>query len=304
MRRESHYVQIARVSYRYMQKILPKYKHPKSPQKYTYPQLATCVVLMLYIQFCNRDMEDWLLATDRVCDVLGLRTIPDHTTLYRSFKSLRLAEWEAILRLLLEEHQKPEKWFIADTTNYRLSHASLYYITRTGRQYNDWVKGGYIMGLDSKLIVGWRVGRGATGDQRYLAPLKRQAARYGQRVSNYRDWVVLADSGFDAKEAIPGDLIPLNQHGQKRIARADRQARQDFVDQAKLDGFFGQRWWIETVMSVIKRKFGEGVRSRSIRLQRREAMIKALLYNLRVVVQKNALFVHFTVFATEQFKTE
>ena len=305
MERESHYVQIARKAYSYARAVLPKYKHPKSPHKYGYAQLASCVLLMLYVKLSYRDMEEWLLATNRVCDVLGLTVVPDHTTLCRTFHSLRMQEWEQLLRAILQEHQQAEQWFIADTTNYRLNHASLYYITRTGRQYNDWIKGGYIMGFESKLIVGWRVGRGAMGgDQRYLQPLKRQAARYGQRWKNYRDWVVMADSGFDAKDAIPDDLIPLNQHGQKRIVKQHRQLRQDFVDQAKMDGFWGYRWWIETVMSVIKRKFGEGVRSRSIRLQRREAVAKAFLYNLRIVVTQLLHFVQITVFATKQFKTK
>jgi hypothetical protein len=43
---------------------------------------------------------------------------------------------------------------------------------------------------------------------------------------------------------------------------------------------FGQRWKSETVHSVIKRLFGDVIRSRSWRLQRREPMLKALVYNL------------------------
>jgi hypothetical protein len=45
---------------------------------------------------------------------------------------------------------------------------------------------------------------------------------------------------------------------------------------------FGQRWKVETVNSVIKRKFGDTIRSRSLRLQRREAIVKALVYNIHV----------------------
>jgi hypothetical protein len=47
-----------------------------------------------------------------------------------------------------------------------------------------------------------------------------------------------------------------------------------------LDGLFGQRWQSETVHAVIKRLFGDVIRSRSWQLQRREPMLKALVYNL------------------------
>jgi hypothetical protein len=49
---------------------------------------------------------------------------------------------------------------------------------------------------------------------------------------------------------------------------------------ARLDGLYGQRWKTETVNSVIKRKFGDTIRSRSTRLQLREPIIKALVYNI------------------------
>ncbi|MCB8976372.1 MAG: hypothetical protein H6657_27135 [Ardenticatenaceae bacterium] len=59
-----------------------------------------------------------------------------------------------------------------------------------------------------------------------------------------------------------------------------RQARADLVAVARLDGLFGQRWKVETVISVIKRKFGDAIRARKYYLQRREPAIKMLVYNL------------------------
>jgi hypothetical protein len=61
----------------------------------------------------------------------------------------------------LLEQLKPEEEAIAvDTTHFRLQHAGAYYMTRTGRQYCDWVKGGYAVGTASQLVLGWRSGRG------------------------------------------------------------------------------------------------------------------------------------------------
>lgn len=63
-----------------------------------------------------------------------------------------------------------------------------------------------------------------------------------------------------------------------------RQARAELVAQARLDGLYGQRWKSETVNSVIKRKFGETIRSRIWFLQHREALIKGLVYNIHRLV--------------------
>jgi len=52
------------------------------------------------------------------------------------------------------------------------------------------------------------------------------------------------------------------------------------VSAARLDGFYGQRWKTETVNSVIKRKFGQAIRSHKRSLQNREPILKGLIYNI------------------------
>jgi len=56
--------------------------------------------------------------------------------------------------------------------------------------------------------------------------------------------------------------------------------RAELVLQARLDGLDGQGWKCETVHSVIKGKFGDTLRSRKRSRQRREPIIKVLVYNI------------------------
>ncbi len=49
---------------------------------------------------------------------------------------------------------------------------------------------------------------------------------------------------------------------------------------ARLDGLLGQRWKTETVISVIKRKLGDTIRSRKTHLRDLEPIIKGLVYNI------------------------
>ncbi|MCB8981099.1 MAG: hypothetical protein H6657_27145 [Ardenticatenaceae bacterium] len=65
-RRESQFVTFARMAHNLAQKEFAPYSHPKSPRKYTQPQLVTCILLMHRLRLSYRDMEEWLLASDAV----------------------------------------------------------------------------------------------------------------------------------------------------------------------------------------------------------------------------------------------
>jgi len=73
---ETRYVKVARLAYQIAKEQLALYSHPRSPHRYTLPQLATCVILTFYLNKSYRDTGQWLLATDKVCSVLGLTTQP------------------------------------------------------------------------------------------------------------------------------------------------------------------------------------------------------------------------------------
>lgn len=79
--RESRYVTVAKRAYRLTKQALPKDSHAKSPPHFELPQLAAGVLMLFYLDLSYRDMEEWLLATDKVCQALELPRIPDHTTL-------------------------------------------------------------------------------------------------------------------------------------------------------------------------------------------------------------------------------
>jgi len=278
-RRESRYVRVARLAYSIARQTLPQYTHPKSPHIYTFPQLTACVLLGFYLDVSYRDLEEWLLATDQVCRVLELKRVPDHTTLYRTYRKLRMKDLERMKRALLEQLDVEEEMIAADSTGYRLTQASAYYQSRAGRTYREWIKGVYAVGTDSQLILAWRQGRGPGSDAPFLGGLRRDARRYGHYEGRRLHWTMLADGGFDGRGVQGGDLIPpVRRHG--KLSAAERRARADLVSAARLDGIYGQRWKSETVHSVIKRKFGDSIRSRKRSHQRREPAVKGLVYDL------------------------
>jgi IS5 family transposase len=278
-KRESKYVRFARLAYAIARASVPRYAHPKSPQRFTQPQLVVCLLFSQYLNLSYRNTEEWLLASAEVREVLELTRVPDHSTIARMLKRLTLARLEAMLNDVLRQLEGQEEVIAVDATGFRFTCASAYYTTRSGRRYRDWVKGVYAVGTRSQLILAGASAHHGVHDTRFLSALKRRIARHGRQHNGRRDWLLLADAGFDCARLTDRDLAPPIRRGGK-LVDPDRKARADLVSQARLDGVFGQRWKGETVHSVIKRLFGDVIRSRSWRLQRREPLLKALVYNL------------------------
>jgi len=273
----SRYQRVAELAYRLTKHRLPQYLHKHSPHRFTWPQLAACVLVMFYLNLSYRDMEEWLLVSDHICQVLELAEVPDHSTLCRAFQRLRMAQLRDLQRTLLQALQVSESTIGIDSTGLRLDQASAYYQFRNGKPKRDWIKGTYAVGTTSQLIVGTYASYGRFQDAVLLTAMRRQARPYAQR-----RWNLVADAGFDGRQVHVGDLIPpVRRHGTLRAP--DRLARADLVAQARLDGLYGQRWKCETAHSVLKRKFGDTLRSRSARRQFREILVKGLIYNLHVV---------------------
>ena len=124
---ESRYVKATWIAYQLASSSVPRYAHPKSPHRFTQPQLVACVLLTFYLDLSYRDMEEWLLATEKVCQVLELTCVPDHSTLSRTFKKLRLSDLTAMKATLLTAMAVEAEVVAGDSTSFRLSQASAYY---------------------------------------------------------------------------------------------------------------------------------------------------------------------------------
>ena len=149
--RESRYVTVARIAYHLAQQALPRYAHPKSPHHFTLPQLASCVLLMFYLDCSYRDMEQWLLASEAVCRALDLPRVSGHTTLQRAYHKLRVPDFERMKNQLLAEiDPQPEEAIATDSSELVPGNASQSYRTRSGRAYSPWGRGIYAVGTRSQ----------------------------------------------------------------------------------------------------------------------------------------------------------
>ena len=98
---------------------------------------------------------------------------------------------------------------------------------------------------------------------------------------------VCADKGYDSennhrfviKELKAKSFISIRNYGNKRIPRNKRkyrnQARREFDEK-----LYHQRSKIETIFSVIKRKYGSCLKARTFDSQKKETICKLVAYNL------------------------
>ena len=109
--------------------------------------------------------------------------------------------------------------------------------------------------------------------------------------------VILTDAGYDSeanhvfcRERLGvGSLIPAKTR--RYVAGPSGRYRAEMVTSlgcATLDAegqpgprtTYGQRWLVETLMSVVKRKWGEALAARLPAMQERQALLRGLVYNL------------------------
>ncbi len=80
--------QFTRVAYENAKKALPEYSHPKSPKKYTQPQLFAILALRIFLKEDYRGILQILSEWTELRSILELDQLPDHSTLCYAEKRL------------------------------------------------------------------------------------------------------------------------------------------------------------------------------------------------------------------------
>jgi transposase-like protein DUF772 len=110
---------------------VPMYTHKKSPHIYSFPQLLSCVLLKIYIKNISyRDLEELLMSWTDVREELGLRAVPDHSTLNRAQNRVSNKQIQRLLGKIVELMANKISraiLFACDSTGFKEDVASFYY---------------------------------------------------------------------------------------------------------------------------------------------------------------------------------
>jgi hypothetical protein len=133
-------VRFARVALEIAETVLPDYCTKFSKHTFTQPQLLSILCLMRFEDWTLRKTEVRLAEHRELRSTLGLRKVPDHTTLYRFMRrlderTLVAALAEAARRLPVAGHaqqnEQPSATVAVDATGLAPGAVSTFYIRRT-----------------------------------------------------------------------------------------------------------------------------------------------------------------------------
>ena len=275
------WIKFATLALRVAQRVLPAYAHKFSPQRYTLPQLAACVLLKEYGRLDWRGIQAWLKLSPPLCQCLGLRSVPDYSTLwYFARRWLDAAQLNRLQGQLLQQLKLGSVEVALDSTGLDPETCSSYFKSRAARrsERKRYVK------LNLSVVVGTLVAAGAVanwgpcGDRVPLPWLLDQTAH------RLRVKALYADGAYDAEwvhvwcreQANLASWIPATVHRPDgQVGGFWRGHRHKGLPKA-----YGRRWAVKSFFSAMKRTLGSTLRARQPQQQLREALRKVLVYSI------------------------
>ena len=277
---------------------VPMYTHKKSPHKYIFPQLLSCVLLKIYMRNISyRDLEELLMSWKDIREELGLRAVPDHSTLCRAQNRVTNKQIQRMLEKIVEVIANKigrAILFACDSTGFKEDVASFYYALRSKKKRRRWIKAVYLLETHTQLCVSQLITRGPSGDARELQRLEDKSA--------LELMIEVMDRGFDGagnfRLGIPFRIIPPIRRGGS-IKGWKRIVEYVVYLVAKWMGIYGKRWICETMNSVVKRKFGDSIREKKERNKKRVVSLMAVVYNIHVFVRNEKIVFYLLLFKTK-----
>jgi Transposase DDE domain len=259
---------------------IPLFLHRKSNHVFTMWQHLILLAIRQYEGKSYRMFVEWLIEAYYLRLFLQLSRIPHFTTLQKFTDRINNSLLEKIISSFIVISGTKHIFAGIDSTGFKITHASQYYTERTGlrRKYAKLSIGADVL---QQIICTIKIRR---------APTRHDSIDFRQIIIRTSDIlplsVVTGDKGYDSEDnhllvrerlhafsIIPAryEHVPIwRTHGMYR-----KQMKRGY---SKL--LYNQRNKDETIISVIKRLFGEHLMSRLTRTQNRELSFRCITYNM------------------------
>jgi hypothetical protein len=285
-------LRLVRLAVQIARQQLPDYASKFAPKHYRKPSLLACLCLKEYLHLGYRETEALLASAQQLQEALGLPTVPDHSMLWwfsRHKVTSRLLE-----RLLTETVRvfqraaPPRSRMVAvDSPSFARAPASQYYQLRAGKrsQALTWLQWSVAVCTAPLVWCGQGADRGARGDHVEFRPL------VAQTLARWPFTRLLAEGGYNSEAnyrwlredlGIESIILPLAgrpSHG-VTMCSCRRQLQLAFPRNV-----YGQRWKVETLIPLVKRRFGWAVTARHYWQQVKQTLLHGATYNLYRAVQ-------------------
>lgn len=272
---------MVKLALRLARRHLSDYSHPKSPRKFTQPQLFACLILKAHWNCTYRRVEELLILMPAVREAIGLLETPRFTTLQMFADRPEIGllidgVLASIGRAVLKA--RPQDAAV-DGTGLEVTSASAHFLSRAGRKRTKFVKPllAVLCGavLPCALVMDW----GPSHDMKQAWMLRERLTRIG------RPTALWGDGAFDCEawHESNWDRWGVPSYAPTTVRRADGAVngfyRSMFVE--PMPGY-GRRWMCESVNSAIKRTMGSTLRARKDSTLFAEAALKVAAYAIKV----------------------
>lgn len=268
--------------------ILPKYFSKFSNKIYDNHQKQVLLALKQKFRTTYKDLIEILKITN-IPEILGLKRIPHYTTLIKFAKKVNpIATRELIT--YSARIGKPKKLQLAvDATGFDLNRGSEHY---TKIKFIDVNRKRTIQmtacaDTQTQLITSLRTEKRQTVvNFKHFLPIVKDSAKIGTVE------FLTADKGYDDKKYHEYVIKKLNAKSYIKIREMSKKPKNKtrrYVKENFDDKKYHQRSKIETIFSVIKKRYGSNIRSQKRSSQIRETYQKALTYNIDRLVRLKAL---------------
>jgi IS5 family transposase len=254
---------------------VPPYSSKFSKHTFTQPQLVVLYCLKLKLGVTYRELIDWLGEMPRIQQALGLRQLPHFTTVQKAFARLETAIWRVLQRIsatLVEG----DRVAALDASGWDRSYASRHYTQRVQLKICS-LKVTLLIDTGAQLVLDLHVTTTRKHDTQIAPGLtERNLDRFD---------TLSADKGYDDRSL----RSRLRSWGKRPLIKHREFAPYDKAANAHMDStLYHRRSLVETVISVLKRKYGAAVSSRVWWRQFRELVAMCLVYNVERALKLGA----------------
>jgi hypothetical protein len=257
------------------------YSHKFSKKLFTQFQH---LFLLVYKQFRKFTYEELLTDLESNLELkvyLGLKKLPHYTTLIKFAKRLSSKVLERLFSAFKNIISNPKKVAI-DSTGISLDNASPHYCKRIGLPFKKrpFMKTSFIVDIENYFVLLCKTRKANRHDLIDGRPMIKQLAK------NYSPTIFYADRGYDDEKMFKAVFEELNAYPlilQKRLD-VPKHRRHGVYRKRTFSVFdygeYLQRNKIETVNSMLKRRFGSNIRAKHFKIQKVELILRVIAYNI------------------------
>jgi len=259
----------------------------KGKQPYDYRIILTLCILRIFLRKTYSDYEIEMRTNTLISNLLGLKNLPSKSTIHRGMQNLTMNLLYELNKLIIKDQLKRILNIIIDASGIRTDKRSTWFCLRIKKEISktNCDKLHIAICADLLLILNWRITAGKKNDCPFFKILLKPFKILG---------IVFADRGYLSKAnfQLCADkkgcaFIPFKKTSTGKPAGFPAwKFAFNLWKKCKwiYENIYHQRSKVESVFSVIKKRFGDKVSCRSAIMRRKEIALRLIAYNLRILI--------------------